>query len=387
VTGIDWGIIAFALLLGAWGYQHGLIVGVFSLGGFLIGAFLGSRIGPALLADGAESPYAPATALAGALLIGALAAISLDGLARALRRRILGPRGRRRAVKFADATGGAVLLAAAGLAIAWLFGAVALNAPGDQDLRHTVQRSKILGALNEAFPPSGGFLNALNRINRGRSINGPEARVDAPDQGIAGDPEVRGAADSVVRVLGTACGLSVSGSGWIAAPGLIVTNAHVVAGEEDTAVSFDEDDDRVDVTPVHIDTANDLAILRVDGLAGEVLPLAESADAGTSGAVLGYPENGPFTISPARVGSTETAISTDSYGRGPISRALTSLRGNVRRGNSGGPLVDGAGRVLTTVFAATLQAPDGGYGVPNAVVADALQKAAASGEVSTGACV
>jgi S1-C subfamily serine protease len=387
VTGIDWAIIGFALLLGAWGYQHGLIVGVFSLGGFLVGAFLGSRIGPALLADGSESPYAPATALAGALLIGALAAVSLDGLARALRRRILGPRGRRRAVKFADAAGGAVLLAAAGLAIAWLFGAVALNAPGDKDLRQTVQRSKILGALNEAFPPSGGFLNALNRIDRGRSIAGPEARVGPPEQGIAGDPEVRGAADSVVRVLGTACGLSVSGSGWIAAPGLVVTNAHVVAGEEDTAVSFDEDDDRVDVTPVHIDTANDLAILRVDGLAGEVLPFAESVEAGTSGAVLGYPENGPFTIAPARVGATGTAISSDSYGRGPIRRSLTSLRGKVRRGNSGGPVVDAAGRVLTTVFAATLEGPGGGYGVPNSVVADALRKAAASGEVSTGACV
>lgn len=387
VTGIDWGIIAFALLLGFWGYQHGLIVGVFSLGGFLIGAFLGSRIGPALLADGSASPYAPATALAGALLIGALAAVSLDGLARALRRRILGPRGRRRAIKLADAAGGAVLLAAAALAIAWLFAAVALNAPGEQDLRHIVQRSKILGALNEAFPPSGGFLNALNRIDRGRSINGPEARVGAPDQGIGGDPEVRGTSDSVVRVLGTACGLSVSGSGWIAAPGLVVTNAHVVAGEKDTAVSFEEDDDRIDVTPVYIDTTNDLAILRVNGLAGEVMPFAESVEPGTSGAVLGYPENGPFTISPARVGATGTSISSDSYGRGPIRRPLTSLRGTVRRGNSGGPLVDGDGRVLTTVFAATLEGPEGGYGVPNPVVSAALQRAAGSGEVSTGACV
>jgi S1-C subfamily serine protease len=141
------------------------------------------------------------------------------------------------------------------------------------------------------------------------------------------------------------------------------------------------------VTPVHIDTANDLAILRVDGLAGEVLPFAETVEPGTSGAVLGYPGNGPFTIAPARVGATGTAISSDSYGRGPIRRSLTSLRGDVRRGNSGGPLVDGAGRVLTTVFAATLGGPEGGYGVPNSVVADALQKAAASGEVSTGACV
>ena len=130
VTGIDWVIIAFALLLGAWGFRHGFIVGLLSLCGFLAGAFLGSRLGPALLADGSESPYAPATALAGALLIGSIAAVSLEGLARALRRRLLGPRGRRRSVALADAAGGALLLAAVALAIAWLFGAVALNAPG-----------------------------------------------------------------------------------------------------------------------------------------------------------------------------------------------------------------------------------------------------------------
>lgn len=387
MTGIDWAIVAFALLLGAWGYQHGLIVGVLSLGGFLAGAFLGSRIGPALLADGSESPYAPATALAGALLVGALAAVSLDGVARALRRRVLGPSGRRRAVKAADAAGGAVLLAVAALGIAWLFGAVALNAPGARDLRQTVQRSQILGELNQAFPPSGGFLNVLNRIDPGRTLRGPQRSVAPPDSGIAGDPEVRGAADSVVRVLGTACGLAVSGSGWIAAPGVVVTNAHVVAGEEDTAVSFDEEDDRIDATPVLYDPANDLAILRVDGLPGEALPMADSAEAGTSGAVLGYPENGPFTIAPARLGATGIVISSDSYGRGPLERTLTSLRGSVRRGNSGGPLVDGAGRVLTTVFAATTGGQPGGYGVPNATVAQALRRAAGSGEVGTGACV
>lgn len=387
VTGLDWLIIAFALLLGAWGYRHGLIVGVLSLGGFVAGAFLGARLGPALLPDGSESPYAPATALMGALLIGGIAAVSLDGVARALRRRLLGVRGRRRAVKIADAAGGALLLVAVGLAIAWLVGAVALHAPGAKNVRQTVQRSAILGALNDAFPPSGEFLNALNRIDPGISLNGPEAGVDAPNSRIAGDPEVQTAGDSVVRVLGTACGLSVSGSGWIAAPGVVVTNAHVIAGEEDTAVSFSDGDDRLDAQPVFYDPSNDLAILRVPDLLGESLPVADGVDSGTAGAVLGYPENGPLTISPARVGETQIVISEDSYGRGPLQRSLTSLRGEVRRGNSGGPLVDGAGRVLTTVFASTRSGKPGGYGVPNEVVADALGAAAGSGEVSTGPCV
>jgi S1-C subfamily serine protease len=386
VTGIDWVIIGFALLLGAWGYRHGLIVGVFSLAGFLVGAFLGARLGPALLADGSESPYAPATALAGALLIGSFAAVSLEGVALRLRRRILGPRGRRRSVALADAAGGAVLLAAVALAVAWMFGAVALNAPGAKELRQTVQRSEILASLNDAFPPSGGFLKALNRIDPAVAIPGPDVNLGAPDSKLAGDPEVRAAADSVVRVLGTACGLAVSGSGWIAAPGVVVTNAHVVAGEEDTAVSFDDPNDRIDATPIHYDPANDLAILRVEGLGGEALPLDAQAESGTPGAVLGYPENGPFTISPARAGPTAVAISEDSYGRGPIRRSLTSLRGQVRSGNSGGPLVDGEGEVLTTVFAATTEGKPGGYGIPNEVIAAAVNDSAGAGAVSTGPC-
>lgn len=387
MTGVDWAIVAFALLMAFWGYRHGLIVGLLSLLGFALGAFLGSRIGPALLADGSESPYAPATALLGALLVGGLAAISFDGVARALRRRILGPRGRRRAVKLADAAAGALLLGAVGLALAWLAGAVALHTPDSRELRQAVQRSQILGALNDAFPPSGEWLNVLNRIDPREAVPGPSARVGPPDSAIAQDPDVRGAADSVVRVLGSACGLAVSGSGWIAAPGLVVTNAHVVAGEEDTAVSFDDDEARVDATPVHYDPVNDLAVLRVGGLAGESLPIADDPEPGTAGAVLGYPENGPFTIAPARVGATATVISEDSYGRGPIQRTLTSLRGQVRPGNSGGPLVDGAGRVMTTVFAATTDGKPGGYGVPNGIVSQALLDAARSGEVGTGPCV
>jgi S1-C subfamily serine protease len=105
---------------------------------------------------------------------------------------------------------------------------------------------------------------------------------------------------------------------------------------------------------------------------------------GTAGAVLGYPENGPLTIEPARVGSTGPVITQDSYGSGPITRQLTSLRGDVRSGNSGGPLVDAAGRVMGTVFAATTQGKPGGYAVPNRVIAAALGDV--SGPVSTGPC-
>ena len=380
VNGLDWLIIVFTVAMGVWGYTQGLIVGAFGLVGFGLGAFLGGRIGPELLSDGAESPYAPVVALAGALLLGGIAAVSLEGVAQMVRRRVLRPG----PLVVVDAVGGAILLAALGLAIAWLFGAVALNAPGAKELRKDVQRSTILGWLNESFPPSGDLINALNRIDPGIAISGPDPNVPPPDSKIARDPQVRAAEDSVVKVLGTACGLGVEGSGWIAAPGVVVTNAHVIAGEEDTTVTPEGSDEALDADPVHYDPSNDLAILRVNDLGGESLPLREDPEPATSGAVLGYPENGPFTISPARLGETGPVITSDSYGRGRAERLVTSLRGEIRSGNSGGPMVDGGGGVVTTVFAATTSGKDGGFGVPNEIVRNALGDT--TGEVDTGPC-
>jgi S1-C subfamily serine protease len=384
VTGLDWLIIAFSLAMAVWGYQQGLIVGVLSLGGFAIGAFLGSRLGPALLAEGSHSPYAPATALAGALLIGGIAAVSMEGVAFAARRRLLGPGGRRQGVAVAESSGGAVLLVALALGLAWLFGAVALNAPGAKGLRKAVQQSAILRALNDAFPPSSALINALHRIDPRVSVQGPSPDVAAPDSKIARDPQVRAASGSVVRVLGTACGLGVEGSGWVAAPGLVVTNAHVVAGETDTTVTSAAGSSSLDATAVHFDPTNDLALLRVSGLDDAPLSFAPDVRSGTPGAVLGYPENGPLTITPARVGGTGPVVTQDSYGRGPVTRQLTALRGDVRSGDSGGPLVDGNGKVMGTVFAATTQGKPGGYAVANSVVASALNDS--TGAVGTGPC-
>lgn len=384
MTGLDWLILVFALMMGFWGYQQGLIVGVLSLGGLAIGAFLGSRLGPALLPDGSHSPYAPATALAGALLIGGIFAVSLEGIALVARQHLLGPGRRRPGLAIAESAGGSVLLIALALGLAWLFGAVALNAPGTKDLRTAVQRSAILRALNDAFPPSSSLINALHRIDPRVAVQGPSPNVAPPDSKIAHDPDVRAAGNSVVRVLGTACGLGVEGSGWIAAPDLVVTNAHVVAGESDTTVTPAGSSASLEATPVHYDPENDLSLLHVNGLGGTPLSLSSDVRSGTPGAVLGYPENGPFETTPARVGVTGPVVTQDSYGRGPITRELTALRGEVRSGNSGGPLVDGAGKVMGTVFAATTQGKPGGYAVPNAVVARALSDA--TGEVGTGPC-
>lgn len=381
MTVLDWGILAFTAALAIWGYAQGLIVGAFTLTGFTLGAVAGSRVAPALLAQGSESPYAPMFAAIGALMFGAAVAVTLEGLGLGLRARLIrGP-----AMHYADGAGGAVLIAAVALGLTWVFGTVALHTPGAGELRRDVQRSLILGELNDLLPPSGPILNALNRVDPRPSISGPAPSVGPPSKGIVSDPDVRRAGGSVVKVLGTSCGLGIEGSGWIGLPGLVVTNAHVVAGERDTTVTAG-DGTQVDAVPVHYDPTNDLAVLRVD-LGLPQLRLARDPAPGTNAAVLGYPENGGFAIAPARFGSTQSVISEDSYGRGPVPRQMSSLRGTIRSGNSGGPVVDMRGRVLATVFAATTNGEPGGYGVPTEIVGEALRESSGPvGTVGTGPC-
>jgi S1-C subfamily serine protease len=378
MTVLDWGIVAFTLALGLWGYRQGLIVGALTLVGFATGALLGSRIGPLVLRQGPESPYSPLFAALGALLVGAVVAVTLESLALGLRAKVI----RRNALHLADGAGGAALIASVALGLVWVFGAVALHAPGTARLRSDVQRSVILSSLNDVLPPSGPVLNALNRVDPAPSIAGSATQVASPDAAVASDSGVLLAGRSVVRVLGTACGLGIEGSGWAVRPDLIVTNAHVVAGEDDTTV-VTQSGASLSATPVHYDPHNDLALLRV-GAAIPPLPIASEPQRGTAGAVLGYPENGPYSVAPARLGDTRDVISEDSYGNGPIHRTIASLRGVVRSGNSGGPLIDSQGQVLGTVFAATTSGTPGGFAVPDDLVRAALQETAPS--VETGPC-
>jgi S1-C subfamily serine protease len=378
MTVLDWAIVAFTIAFAMWGYRQGLIVGVLTLIGFGAGALAGSRVGPLLLSDGSSSPYAPLFAALGALLVGALVAVTLESLALGLRAHLI----RGRVLHLADGAGGAALIAAVALGLTWVFGAVALHAPGTTELRVDVQRSLILGRLNDLLPPSGPVLNALNRVDPAPSIAGPSAPVAPPDPAVLAEPGVRRASRSVVRVLGTACGLGVEGSGWVAQPGVVVTNAHVVAGEDDTTVTT-VDGASLDAVPIHYDPDNDLALLRIDASI-PVLPIASEPRRGAAGAVLGYPENGPYAVTAARLGDTSTVLSENSYGEGPIHRSIASLRGSVRSGNSGGPLVDADGRAMATVFAATTSGPPGGFAIPNDVVSSALSQTTAP--VDTGPC-
>jgi len=385
VTTIDWLIVAFTILLAFYGFLQGFIVGALSLAGFAVGAFIGTRLGPLLLPTGAHSQYAPLFGLVGALLAGGLLASGLEGVGLRARSALRLP-----GARAVDGLLGAALTACVALGIAWIVGAVALQSSGSRPLRQDIQRSAILTALNQLLPPSGPILHALARFDPLPTVRGPAAEVPAPTRGVLATPGVRAARHSVVRVLGSACGLGVEGSGWIAAPGLVVTNAHVVAGETDTTVQPQGQAPGISAQPVVFDPHDDVAVLRVPGLSGGPLRLAASPRAGTPAGILGYPLDGPYDARPGRLGQTRVIQTEDAYGNGPVLRSIASLRGRVRPGNSGGPMVDGAGNVVATVFAALTNGgaggSAGGFAVPNAIVGRELRSAAGGGTVSTGAC-
>jgi len=160
----------------------------------------------------------------------------------------------------------------------------------------------------------------------------------------------------------------------------------VVAGQDDTTVQIEGQGATHDADAIWFDDRNDLAILRSSGVSGTPpLKLNAGAKTGTSAAILGFPENGPFNVQPGRLGATQTALIQDSYGRGRVQRRITAVRGLVRSGNSGGPAIDGRGRVVTTIFAATVDADKASaFGVPDTIVRKALGRA--DDPVDTGPC-
>ncbi|HMI22469.1 MAG TPA: MarP family serine protease [Gaiellaceae bacterium] len=377
MTWVDWVVVAFAALLAIRGAQQGFVAGALALVGLVAGAIVGGRLASSMLESGSHSRYAPLIALGGGLLLVVLFQTLGLRIGLELRSEVL----RIPPLRSLDTAGGFLLGAATGLFLAWALGVVALQLPGQTSLRREVQRSYVLKQLNSLLPPSS-LLQALARLDPFPALGGPVAQVPPPNPQVLRLPGVRAAAPSVVRILGTACGLGIEGSGWIAAPRTVVTAAHVVAGEDDTTVSPFGSSTKLEARVIGFDPTNDIAVLRVPGLSGRPLPLVD-ARPGASVAVLGYPEDGPFDATPARIGTTTFALLTDAYGRGPVDRKATTLRGTLRHGDSGGPAVDGNGAVETTVFAARTGG-GGGFGVASSVVRSDL--ANAKGPVSTGAC-
>lgn len=373
---VDWIAIGVVALAAFVGLRKGLIASALSVTGIVAGAVLGARLAPGLLPQGSRSPYTPLVALGGAVVLAAVLEAIASMVGRMFRQGLhLTP------LRALDSAGGLVLGAATGLAIVWVLGAAALLLPGQRELRRNAQDSRILRRLNEIVPPST-LLHALARVDPFPRIAGPAAPVQPPDPSVLRYPGVRTASPSVVRVLGTACGLGIAGSGWVVARGLVVTAAHVVAGESDTTVEQPSSAQRLPAHAIAFDAKNDIAVLSVPSLGARPLPMA-TPNPGTPVAVVGYPNDGPLTATPSRIGATATIFTQDAYGNGPVARTVTSVGGTVRHGDSGAPALDAQGQVEATVFAARVGA-SGGYAVPSDLVREIVSTA--RGPVSTGAC-
>ncbi len=375
MTAVDWIALAVVGVCAIGGWRRGLIASALSLAGLVLGAYAGSRIAPHLLTGGSSSAWTPLAGLLGAFA-GAALLQTLGSLAGSFLRGGL----KLTPFRFLDSAGGILVGALTGIVIVWVAGATALLVPGQTAIRREVLRSEIVRHLNEAVPPAR-LLHLLARVDPFPSIVGPAAPSTAASPAIVRAPGVRNAEASVVKIVGIACGIGVEGSGWFARRNLVVTAAHVVAGESGTTVAI-PGSRTYNADVVSFDPHNDVAVLRVRGVTVRPLRYANPTP-GTPVAILGYPENGPLTATPGRIGSTSSVLTRDAYGHGPVDRTITAVAGRVRHGNSGGPAVDARGVVRTTIFAARVGSPTG-YGIPASVVARAL--GSAQRPVSTGSC-
>jgi S1-C subfamily serine protease len=376
VTRIDIVVIVWVGLSAVVGFRRGLVGQALALGGFALGALIGSRIGPHALSAGARESWQPVAALAGAIIGGLIAQIATAQLADMLRRRFLrGP------LATLDGAGGLVVGGALGLAVAWLLAVTALHQPS-LGLRGDVQRSSILPRLVRWLPAQS-LLDAIARLDQLPVLPvGGVRSLPPPDASLEVAPAVRRAEQSVVLVEGTSCGLTLQGSGWVVRPGLVATNAHVLSGEHDTRVLLG--DHSLTATPVYVSASTDVALLRVRGLDAPALPVLTNPHSGARVALLGYPGGGPFRAAAGTIGTRAQVWTPDAYGRGHAFRMVVPIRGTVLHGDSGGPAVDRTGHVVAMMFAAA-DGGGGGYGVP---VADVLRGIGAQrASADTGPCV
>jgi len=376
VTVVDVIVLCWIAIAAAQGARRGLVANALGLAGFAAGAIVGSRLAARFLVGGDRSTWLPVVGLVGAIVGGLLVQRAAGTIAAALRPSILrGP------LAVVDTAGGLALGAALGAALVWLVAVLAIEQPG-LGLRNDVQSSTIMPALLRAVPAST-VLNELARLDplpvlpsiADRALPLPLART-------RGLPAVRRASLSVVRITGESCGLGVEGSGWVVRPGLVVTNAHVVAGEARSSTTVDGE---LHATVVAMDVGNDIAVLRVPGLHKQPLRMASSDPSDTHVALIGYPHDGRRKIVSGTAGSPITALAADARGEHPHLRSMVPIRGDLEHGDSGGPVVAGNGRVVAMMFAADT-AGGGGFGVPLSAIRAVL--AGHLGQpVSTGGCI
>ena len=388
---VDVVLIVLMIVFAVNGYRQGFFVGLLSFLGFFAGAAIGLQVGP-WLAGFVDADVA--RVFISLLTIFALA-IGGQALAAWLGARIRASI-RNRTGQAVDDVGGALVSMVAVLLVAWLV-AAPLGSSSMPGLARSVRHSAILHGINAVMPDQAKALSdALRRTvdtNGFPSVfgdlNPTEVRpVSPPDPALAGSAVVSQAQKSVVKVLAAApsCSRRIEGSGFVYAPEHVMTNAHVVAGTR--TVSIDQNGSRRSGRVVAYDPEKDVAVLYVPGLSAPVLNFAGShAPTDSDAIVLGYPLDGPYDAQPARIRDAGPIRGPDIYNSTTVVRDIYTIRGMVRSGNSGGPLMTPAGAVLGVVFAAAADDPDTGFALTEEEVAPVANAArSATDATGTGDC-
>lgn len=393
MNGVDLVILGLAAVFAIAGLRQGFVVSVVSFAGFLAGALLGLLLVPLLL--GTVEPGALRTMLAVGGVLGCAAVVQAvtSVLAGRVKARIVW-----RPARTLDAVGGALVSVVAVVLAAWLLGTALVRSSVGVPFVTLAQESRVLatvdsvlpGAPDEVFSAFGDLLDSTGfpRVFSDLTLE-PVTPVTAPDPDLVGYPAVRAAGASVVKVLGaaSACRRRIEGSGFVYAPGRVMTNAHVVAGVDQPRVYVGGSGGGYPARVVVFDPDTDVAVLSVPGLDVDPLAFAGPARRGTDAVVLGYPGDGALDATAARVRGTIDAVGEDIYGDAAVTREVLALRAAVRPGNSGGPLVDTDGRVIGVVFAASTEDPETGYALSvGAVSAAAAEGRRAAEQVPTGPC-
>jgi S1-C subfamily serine protease len=384
---VDVVLIVLVVLAAVHGLRLGAVVQILTFGGFLLGLVVGGLLAVLLVSSVRSSATRNAVTLLLVLGLGVLLGVA---------GRVLGTWGhvalRRVHLGTLDGVLGVAVAAVAVLLSAWLLASVLVQSSYPW-VNSQIQRSDVLRAIDGVLPPAPGVFTAVRTLLADPSFPSVFAGLSptaAPPVAVPSSATASamagGAASSTVKVLGQACGYVQEGSGFVAAPGLVVTNAHVVAGEPSTQIQIGTVN--YPATPVLYDPEFDLAVLRTDALMGPPLAVdPNGVGRGTQGAVVGYPENGSLSVGPAGVAATLTAEGRDIYDQNDVVRKVYEIDADVQPGNSGGPLVDSGGQVIGVVFSRSTVDGRVGYALASPGVLARVQEAERrTAPVGTGAC-
>lgn len=369
------------------GFELGFVRQLFSTIGFFAGLGLGILIEPFTVklvdTQSAKSIVALLTTLGGAFLVLGVG----ESIGIILKRKLTIKR-----INTADNILGCGIALVSVLVAVWLSAAIAQSTPLP-GLQEDLERSRIVTALNERGPAAPSIIagigklidpNGFPKVFSGREPV-PASNVPLPELGEL-EAVVKATAASVVKIQGQGCGGIVDGSGFVIADGVVVTNAHVVAGIKKPYI-VDSEGTRV-ATTIGFNPNLDVAILRTTKLAGKPLQLNTSkAAVGTPAAVLGYPGGGSFSAKPAAILNSFTATGRNIYDRGDVRREIYEVKAEIKPGNSGGPVIDKNGAVIGVIFAESTAYENVGYALTAASVSKDIDQARSRNQaVSTGSC-